>query len=144
MRMFIFTIDGNARKLWTYPVGNKPAPDGAVVVAKWPPELRNRVTNIREITRDDLPKKSGGWLRNAWVDDGEKITVDFQKAKLAFQERIIERKRDVARLLSIRETAGEDVVEEKRKLAAIDGAALANATITVEELKAAWPDMIPK
>lgn len=79
MRHFIVVKAGIARYMQC-----EDFTDAAREVAEWLPEDRALVTSVREVAPQAVPNFSGyhdPFLRNAWEDDGNAVTVNLSKAK---------------------------------------------------------------
>lgn len=91
--------------------------------------------------------------RNAWVVNGDKITVDLAKAKAVHQDKIrvardpIMKQLDVQYLRAVeRGDTAQQTAIARQKQALRDAPAdpaIANAT-TIDELRAYWPDELPR
>lgn len=132
MRTFVITKSGIARIMQC-----RDDTDGAACVAKWHPDDQAQVTNIREISPDEIPADRDAFLRDAWEDDGTKIAVNVEKAKAAFEKHLDRERLAQAALLQRREMAGEDVSAERTALQAMKPDV--RGLKTVAEIKAAWP-----
>lgn len=166
MRTFIITKDGIARVMRTYALGidgrvitpsdtikeAKPAPDAQDEILKWPAEDQAGVTAVREIAEADIPDVPE--LKEAWRDNGQKVTVDMPLAREIQAKSIAEALEREASRLRVEETravlTGRDATDHKAKLAAIkafnpmeESVKIKNAK-TPRDLSLAWPAMLRK
>lgn len=104
MRTFIFIQNGVAKVMRTYGLAANgqvitpdprdaglvevvPAPGAGEEIARWHPDLAAEVSSWREIAESDIP--TDATFKDAWVDDGRKITVDMVRARAIQAERLV-------------------------------------------------------
>lgn len=101
-----------------------------------PPGTPYRIVPVSEIPTDR-------YFRDAWEDDG-KIKVNMRKAREIHLEKIRkERDKELARL-DIEQLKGMDVSAEKTRLRDLPSTFDLSKAQTPEELKALWPDGLPR
>ena len=131
----------------------KPHATAEQVMAKWHPSMREGITDVKEITEDDVPKDYT--FRDAWVpgNPAKPVEVNLEKAKELWRERIRrarKRRLDALDIEFIRaeETNDEakktEVVTKKQALRDIPQDPRIEAAKDPDELKTIWhPELEP-
>ena len=78
MKHFVIVKNGIARIMEAQDFVTDPMDE----VAKWAADDQAQVTSVREISKADIPNIRSITMRDAWEDDGTKISVNMTKARV--------------------------------------------------------------